>query len=134
MTALAPAPSTSRLDYLDATRAFALLLGVVFHASLSFAPYFMGWAVQDISTGALVPDFLVVSHAFRMELFFLLAGFFGHALFSRQGAGPFLRSRGPRGERQRAGAGEKVPTLHCRLGPGAGMGRMSIETGQVVRG
>jgi peptidoglycan/LPS O-acetylase OafA/YrhL len=83
----------SRLDYLDATRAFALLLGVVFHASLSFSPYFMGWAVQDISTGAVVMDFFVISHSFRMELFFLLAGFFSHALFQRQGAGPFLRSR-----------------------------------------
>jgi peptidoglycan/LPS O-acetylase OafA/YrhL len=82
-----------RLDYLDATRAFALLLGVVFHASLSFSPYFMGWAVQDISTGAVVMDFFTISHSFRMELFFLLAGFFSHGLFHRQGAGPFLRSR-----------------------------------------
>jgi peptidoglycan/LPS O-acetylase OafA/YrhL len=87
-----PDPSP-RLDYLDATRAFALLLGVVFHASLSFTPYFMGWAVQDISTGAVVADFFVISHSFRMELFFLLAGYFSHALFQRQGAGPFLRSR-----------------------------------------
>ncbi len=96
MTAPAPASSALRLDYLDATRAFALLLGVVFHASLSFTPYFMGWAVQDISTSAAITDFFVVSHSFRMELFFLLAGFFSHALFQRQGAGPFLRSRAVR--------------------------------------
>ncbi len=83
----------SRLDYLDATRAFALLLGVVFHASLSFSPYFMGWAVQDVSTGAIIMDFFVLSHSFRMELFFLLAGFFSHGLFHRHGTGPFLRSR-----------------------------------------
>ena len=89
----ASAPTVPRLDYLDATRAFALLLGVVFHASLSFTPYFIGWAVQDISTGAVVMNFFVVSHSFRMELFFLLAGFFGHGLFQRQGAGVFLRSR-----------------------------------------
>ena len=38
-------PST-RLHYLDATRAFALLLGIVFHASLSFMPVFIGWAVM----------------------------------------------------------------------------------------
>ena len=84
---------TARLDYLDATRAFALLLGVVFHASLSFMPYFMFWAVQDVSTGALVADFFLVSHSFRMELFFLLAGFFSHGLLQRQGPGAFLRSR-----------------------------------------
>jgi len=88
--------SMARLDYLDATRAFALLLGVVFHASLSFTPFFMGWAVQDISTSPLVSDFILVSHSFRMELFFLLAGFFGYGLLQRQGLNGFLRSRAVR--------------------------------------
>lgn len=91
-----PALPGQRLDYLDATRAFALLLGVVFHASLSFTPIFMGWAVQDISTGQLVLDFVLVSHSFRMGLFFLLAGFFSHGLLQRQGSGGFLRSRAVR--------------------------------------
>jgi glucan biosynthesis protein C len=94
-TVAAPAVVTpaGRLDYLDATRAFALLLGVVFHANLSFSPWFMGWAVQDVSTGAVVADFFVVAHSFRMELFFLLAGFFGQGQLQRQGIGGFLRSR-----------------------------------------
>jgi glucan biosynthesis protein C len=82
-----------RLDYLDAARAFALVLGVVFHASLSFSPYFMGWAVQDVSTGKIVPDFMLVSHSFRMELFFLLAGVFSQGILERQGMAGFLRSR-----------------------------------------
>src|SRR4051812_28777248 len=76
-----------RLDYLDATRAFALMLGVIFHASLSFSPYYMGWAVQDISTSTIIPDFVQISHSFRMESFFLLAGFFSYALFRRNGLG-----------------------------------------------
>lgn len=84
---------SARLDYLDAARAFALLLGVVFHASLSFVPYSMGWAVQDISTSMIVADFATVSHSFRMELFFLLAGFFSQGLLRRQKMGGFLRSR-----------------------------------------
>ena len=75
-----PATTGPRLDYLDATRAFALLLGVVFHAVFSFSPYFMGWAVQDISTSPRVTDFFLVSHSFRMELFFLLAGFFSRGM------------------------------------------------------
>lgn len=83
----------SRLDYLDATRAFALVLGIVFHASLSFMPVFMGWAVQDISTSPLVGMFMTVSHSFRMEAFFLLAGFFSHLSFHRMGAREFVRSR-----------------------------------------
>lgn len=88
-----PAPDSARLDYLDATRAFALVLGVVFHASLAFMPVFIGWAVQDISTGSSIMHFLTISHSFRMELFFLLAGYFSHMTFHRKGARDFARSR-----------------------------------------
>ncbi len=98
-----PSPSTAvdraakegadRLDFLDATRAFALVLGIIFHACMSFMPVFMGWAVQDVSTSPLVAMFVTVSHAFRMETFFLLAGFFGHLTFHRKGARDFVRSR-----------------------------------------
>jgi len=87
---------SSRLDDLDAARAFALVLGIVFHASLSFMPVFIGWAVQDVSTSPLVAVFVLVSHAFRMELFFLLAGYFGYQAIARHGAGEFLRSRAVR--------------------------------------
>lgn len=86
----------NRLDFLDATRAFALLLGIVFHACLSFMPVFMGWAVQDVSTSPAVGIFMTISHSFRMETFFLLAGFFGHLTFHRNGASDFVRSRGIR--------------------------------------
>jgi glucan biosynthesis protein C len=88
-----PGADNSRLDYLDATRAFALVLGIVFHACLSFMPVFIGWAVQDVSTSPLVAVFMTVSHSFRMEAFFLLAGFFSHLTFHRKGGGEFARSR-----------------------------------------
>ena len=88
-----PALSSARLDYLDAVRAFALLLGIVFHASLSFLPIFIGWAVMDISTSTAVSVFALVSHAFRMEVFFLIAGFFSHMSFHRGGARDFLKTR-----------------------------------------
>jgi len=88
-----PKPTTARLDYLDAVRAFALLLGVVFHASLSFLPIPVGWAVMDISTSPAVRGFILISHSFRMALFFLIAGFFSHMSFHRKGAGYFLRVR-----------------------------------------
>ncbi len=102
MTSFNPSPAATpstdwttghRLDYLDAARAFALVLGVVFHASLSFMPVFMGWAVQDISTSSWVTRFTILSHAFRMETFFLLAGFFSRSTYHRAGPIPFLRSR-----------------------------------------
>lgn len=87
------ATEKTRLDYLDATRAFALVLGVIFHASLSFSPYFMGWAVQDVSTSPVISNFVQISHSFRMETFFLLAGFFSYGLLQRRGLGEFLRTR-----------------------------------------
>ncbi len=83
----------NRLDYLDAARAFALLLGIVFHASLSFLPVFIGWAVQDVSTSPLVGYFTAISHSFRLEVFFLLAGFFGYTTLQRRGTAAFVRSR-----------------------------------------
>jgi peptidoglycan/LPS O-acetylase OafA/YrhL len=81
-----------RLDYLDAVRAFALLLGIVFHSSLSFAPY-LEWAVMDPANSLIVAGFALVSHSFRMHLFFLIAGFFSHMTFRRKGAGSFVTSR-----------------------------------------
>ncbi len=85
--------SNRRLDYLDAVRCFALLLGICFHASLSFMPIFIGWAVMDISTSSFVSIFVMVSHSFRMELFFLIAGFFSHMKFHQNGIHAFLTSR-----------------------------------------
>jgi len=90
---MTPAQENARLYHLDATRAFALVLGIVFHASLSFVPVFMGWAVQDVSTSPLVTIFTTVSHSFRMETFFLLAGFFSHMMLERKGTISFLRTR-----------------------------------------
>ncbi len=83
----------NRLDYLDAVRAFALILGIVFHASLSFVPIFIGWAVMDISTSPVASTFLLISHSFRMELFFLIAGFFSHMAYHGKGPIAFLKSR-----------------------------------------
>ena len=86
-------PTETRYHYLDAVRAFALLLGIVFHASLSFTPMFIGWAVMDVSTSSLVLPFITVSHSFRMELFFLISGFFSHRVLCQRGMGHFLQSR-----------------------------------------
>ncbi len=86
-------PQDNRLDYLDAVRAFALILGIVFHSSLSFVPVYIGWAVMDVSTSAVVSSFTLISHSFRMALFFLVAGFFSHMTFHGKGAKRFLKSR-----------------------------------------
>ncbi len=56
-------------------------------------PMFIGWAVMDISTSSSVSLFVVIAHSFRMELFFLIAGFFSHMSFHNQGVHHFMRSR-----------------------------------------
>ena len=85
-----------RLDYLDAARAFALILGIIFHASLSFIPIYIGWAVMDISTSSIVPLFMFISHSFRLALFFLIAGFFSHMKFHSESVKTFFKSRSVR--------------------------------------
>jgi peptidoglycan/LPS O-acetylase OafA/YrhL len=84
----------SRYHSLDAVRAFALLLGVVFHAAESFGPYAVHyWAIADNSPSQVLETFRHASHSFRLELFFLIAGFFAHLVWQRRGIGGFLRNR-----------------------------------------
>lgn len=85
-------PPGERLHALDAVRAGALLLGVAFHATLSFLPGAQIWLVRDTQSEFL-GDFFVVAHMFRMTAFFLIAGFFGRMLLHRRGTGGFIRNR-----------------------------------------
>ncbi|TYT23688.1 acyltransferase family protein [Luteimonas viscosa] len=84
-----------RLHALDAVRGFALLLGVAFHAALSFMPGWPPglWAMADSSPSALLGDAAFVSHVFRMTLFFFIAGFFARLLQHRLGNAAFCRNR-----------------------------------------
>lgn len=84
-----------RLHALDAVRGFALLLGVAFHAALSFMPGWPpgSWAMVDTSPSPWLADAAFIAHVFRMSLFFLLAGFFARLLQQRLGTGGFCRNR-----------------------------------------
>ena len=70
-----------RLHALDAVRAFALLLGIAFHASMSFIPGMppAAWSMTDNSPSVPLAEFAFVAHMFRMSLFFFIAGFFARA-------------------------------------------------------
>jgi glucan biosynthesis protein C len=59
--------NSERFHALDATWAFALLLGVVFHATWSFAPTAMGAPIVDVKAGAAFDWFFFTSHTFRMQ-------------------------------------------------------------------
>lgn len=87
---------TERLHALDAVRAFALLLGVFFHAAISFIASFteqLDWVVTDSSQSMLLTGFVGISHVFRMSLFFFIAGYFAHLVYHRKGAAEFTRNR-----------------------------------------
>lgn len=90
------ANSTERLHALDATRAFVLLLGIAFHATMSFLPSPVGkdiWIVEDNHRSLALALVFFTSHMFRMMTFFMIAGFFGHMSFHKKGAGAFIRDR-----------------------------------------
>ena len=88
----------SRLHALDAVRGFALLLGVAFHATMSFLPGMPPgiWSMVDNSPSQFLSDAGFVSHIFRMSLFFFIAGFFGRLLYHKLGARGFWSNRAKR--------------------------------------
>ncbi|HEV8441828.1 MAG TPA: ATP-binding cassette domain-containing protein [Steroidobacteraceae bacterium] len=88
-------PDTQRLHALDAVRGFALLLGVAFHATMSFLPGLPPgiWSMVDNSPSQSLSDAGFVAHIFRMSLFFFIAGFFGRMLFHKLGARGFWTNR-----------------------------------------
>ncbi len=85
--------SSDRDHALDATRAAALLLGVLFHAAWSFVPFNVGAAIVDPAANDFFGWFFFASHTFRMQLFFLIAGFFGRLVFVRKGYRRFILHR-----------------------------------------
>jgi peptidoglycan/LPS O-acetylase OafA/YrhL len=81
-----------RLHGLDAVRAAAFLLTVMFHATLSFLPGPQIWVTRDTPDMGIA-GFLVVSHMSHMLIFFVLAGFFARMTIERRGVGPFVKDR-----------------------------------------
>ena len=87
-------PAPERLHALDAVRGGALLLGIVYHATISFIPTTTRfWIVEDINRSDTLAVLFFVSHVFRMTTFFLIAGFFAHMSFHRLGLGGFIKDR-----------------------------------------
>ena len=84
-----------RLHALDAVRGFALLLGVAFHAALSFMPGWPPgiWAMNDVRPSQFLSDAAFVTHIFRMSLFFFIAGYFARLMYHKVGAPVATRAR-----------------------------------------
>ncbi len=82
-----------RYHALDAVRGGVLVLGVFFHATLSFLPGDQMWLVMDASRSTELSVLFFTLHIFRMTVFFVLAGFFGRLLLERLGVGAFVMNR-----------------------------------------
>ena len=93
-----PQQSPERLHGMDALRAIAMLLGIVLHATISYKVF------HDPSTWPADPQYHFIGydylylwiHSFRMQLFYLVAGFFARFLYLKIGEKPFIRHRAKR--------------------------------------
>ena len=75
---------TERIHSLDSLRAIMMLLGLVLHSAITYGviDYGAGWSLKDSGATHLSNDFIFgFIHAFRMQIFFIVAGFFGAMLF-----------------------------------------------------
>jgi len=88
-----PAPPSQRLHALDHLRATMMWLGIVLHASIIYmvAPSPLPW--HDDQSTPLADLLVAVIHAFRMPLFFVLAGFFVALLVQQRGLAGMARHR-----------------------------------------
>ena len=82
-----------RYHALDAARAVALLLGVVLHAVWFYAPCGLEIPVTDVSANHVSGWTFYTIHIFRMQLFFLIAGFFARMAIEKRGISEFARNR-----------------------------------------
>jgi peptidoglycan/LPS O-acetylase OafA/YrhL len=77
-------------------RGYALLVGIVYHATMSFLPGRPIWVVEDTHRSLLLSGLFFLSHTFRMTTFFLIAGFFAHMMVEKRGVKGFVKDRAKR--------------------------------------
>ena len=85
---------TERYHSLDFLRGVAMYLGVVIHTSCFFGPVHpmgLGWA--EYYPDPLNYQVIWGIHLFRMQFFFIIAGFFGEMVCRKKGIGYFARNR-----------------------------------------
>lgn len=88
-----PLPAVERVHALDALRAAALLLGVVYHSTLAYIMLPGDWGVGTLEPSLPLWWLVHYTHNFRMQVFFMLAGFFACLTIERRGIQSYLRDR-----------------------------------------
>ena len=87
---------TERLHALDSLRAIMMMLGIVLHSSNTYvlADYGASWPLKDpISTAGYMDWISSFVHAFRMPIFFVVAGFFASLLFHERSSTKMIKNR-----------------------------------------
>ncbi len=85
-----------RLSAFDALRSGAMVVGVLFHASVAYQQAPLGSLLWPVHDPAATPAFDVLfwwTRGIQIPLFFLISGFFAAAAVERRGARAFVSSR-----------------------------------------
>ena len=78
----------------DALRSAAMLLGIVLHGMMSFVPLPLAvWHTQDVARDESYLFLLHAIHGFRLQLFFVLSGFFTMMMWKKYGLKKLLSHR-----------------------------------------
>ena len=73
--------SQPREYFFDSIRAYLMLLGVPFHISLIYSSH--RWSVNSAEPSLWLTVFNDFIHAFRMQVFFVISGYFSYMLYLR---------------------------------------------------
>ncbi|MFZ4832776.1 glucans biosynthesis protein MdoC [Rouxiella sp. Mn2063] len=85
-------PQTKQREFfLDSIRAYLMLLGIPFHISLIYSSH--EWAVNSAVPSDGLTIFNDVIHAFRMQVFFVISGYFSYMLYERYEPVAWLKVR-----------------------------------------
>lgn len=74
-----------RFHALDALRAYAMLAGIALHLAIYFLPFHFTGSKREYTGHDLFTYFVYMTHMYRMQVFFLMAGFFARLVFRRKG-------------------------------------------------
>lgn len=86
---------TIRREYfLDSIRACLMLLGIPFHLSLIYSSHH--WAVNSAESSTWITFINNFIHAFRMQVFFVISGYFSCMLYQRYSPRHWLKIRSER--------------------------------------
>lgn len=80
-----------RYHYMDFARSVFMTLGVVLHTSAVFSP--QTWRVQSVETSQVFEIIRLGIHTFRMQSFYLIAGFFAFMVLEKYDLFGYLKDR-----------------------------------------